>query len=135
MPESLGSIVIADDDALTRTAYKSALQREGYTVHCAPDGEEATRLVERGGVSLLLLDILMPRKEGLETLIEMKRRFPGLIIIAMSAGGSRGDVDFLALATKFGADGILRKPFSPRELLSLMTDLKPGHQTRIAQLG
>ena len=107
MPDTFGTVVIADDDALTRAAYKSALQRAGYTVAVAQDGEEATRLVERGGVSLLLLDILMPRKEGLETLIEMKNRFPDLTIIAISAGGARGDTDFLALATKFGADGIL----------------------------
>ncbi len=132
MPDTFGTVVIADDDALTRAAYKSALQRAGYTVAVAQDGEEATRLVERGGVSLLLLDILMPRKEGLETLIEMKNRFPDLTITAISAGGARGDTDFLALATKFGADGILRKPFSPKALFVLMGELMPDHEKHIA---
>jgi DNA-binding response OmpR family regulator len=133
MPESFGSIVIADDDPLARSAYRAALQRSGYTVYAAQDGEEATRLVERGGVSLLILDILMPRKEGLETLLEMKTRFPDLAIIAISAGGRRGEVDFLSLAAKFGADGVLRKPFTPKTLLALMTELMPEHQARAVQ--
>lgn len=133
MTETFGSIVIADDDPLTRSAYKSALQRSGYTVYAAQDGEEATRLVERGGVSLLILDILMPRKEGLETLLEMKSRFPGLAIIAMSAGGRKSETDFLSLATKFGADGVLRKPFTPKALLALMGELLPQHQPPMAQ--
>ena len=133
MPDAFGSIVIADDDPLTRSAYKAALQRAGYTVYVAQDGEEATHLVERGGVSLLILDILMPRKEGLETLLEMKNRFPALKIIAISAGGRRSDMDFLSIATKFGADGILRKPFSPKALLVLMTELVPENRACVAQ--
>jgi DNA-binding response OmpR family regulator len=133
MPDTFGNIVIADDDALTRSAYKAALQRAGYTVQAAQDGEEATRMVERGGVSLLILDILMPRKEGLETLLEMKNRFPDLPIIAISAGGARGDTDFLSLARKFGADGILRKPIPPKALLVLMAELLPEQQPRVAQ--
>jgi two-component system, chemotaxis family, chemotaxis protein CheY len=134
MPDTPITIVLADDDALTRSAYKAVLQRAGYTVHVAQDGEEATRLVERGGVSLLILDILMPRKEGLETLIEMKNRFPALAIIAISAGGARGETDFLSLATKFGADGILRKPFPPKALLVLISELLPETQQRVAQV-
>jgi DNA-binding response OmpR family regulator len=130
MTSEFSKIVVADDDALTRSAYKAALERAGYVVLAAQDGEEATRFVERGGIDLLLLDILMPRKEGLETLLEMKKRFPDLIIIAMSAGGSRSEVDFLSLATKFGAHGVLRKPFTPNALFALMAELKPSEEKR-----
>ena len=133
MPDAFETIVIADDDALTRSAYKAVLQRAGYTVRVAQDGEEATRLVEQGGVSLLILDILMPRKEGLETLLEMKNRFPALVIIAISAGGHRGDTDFLSRARKFGADGVLRKPFAPKTLLQLMDELAPRQQKAAVQ--
>jgi DNA-binding response OmpR family regulator len=133
MPNPFGSIVIADDDAMTRSAYKAALQRAGYTAHTAQDGEEATRLVERGGVSLLILDILMPRKEGLETLLDIKKRFPAVAIIAMSAGGRTGEADFLSIATKFGADGVLRKPFTPKALFALMDELVPDHKACVAQ--
>jgi DNA-binding response OmpR family regulator len=134
MPETFANVLIADDDALMRAAYKSALERVGYTVHVAQDGEEASRLVEQADIDLVIMDILMPRKEGLETLIEMKDRRPGLTIIAISAGGSRGEVDFLSLARKFGADGTLRKPFSPKALLGLMTELASGHQHTIEQV-
>jgi DNA-binding response OmpR family regulator len=133
MPNNFGQVLIADDDPLTRAAYKSALQRAGYTVLLASDGEEATRLVERGNIDLLILDILMPRKEGLETLIEMKSCHPRLTVIAISAGGSRSEVDFLSLATKFGADATLRKPFTPKALLTLMAELAEGRQSNAAQ--
>jgi DNA-binding response OmpR family regulator len=123
MSETFPKIVIADDDALTRNAYKAALERAGHSVLTAQDGDEATRLVERGGIDLLVLDVLMPRKEGLETLIEMKKRFPRLKIIVMSAGGSRSETDFLAIASKFGADAVLRKPFTPRALFDAMAGL------------
>jgi DNA-binding response OmpR family regulator len=126
MPAMFPNVVIADDDALTRNAYKAALERAGHTVFAAQDGDEATKLVERGSVDLLVLDILMPRKEGLETLIEMKKRFPNLKIIVISSGGSRSETDFLAIATKFGADAVLRKPFTPRQLFDTMAGLNPG---------
>lgn len=119
------TILVADDDALTRAAYKSALERSGYQVFTAQDGEEALHCVAARPVDLLLLDILMPKKEGLETLIEIKKRFPALTVIVMSAGGSRSETDFLAVAAKFGADGTLRKPFTPKTLLEEMARLAP----------
>ena len=71
-------------------------------------------------VDIVLIDILMPRKEGLETIIELKQRFPNLVVFAMSASGARKGHNFLSIAAKFGADGILQKPFSPDELLALI---------------
>jgi DNA-binding response OmpR family regulator len=126
MSSTFRTILVADDDALTRSAYKSALERSGYRVFTAQDGEEALHIVGQGGVDLLLLDILMPRKEGLETLIEIKKHFPALTVIAMSAGGSRSETDFLAVAAKFGADGTLRKPFTPKTLLAEISRLAPA---------
>jgi DNA-binding response OmpR family regulator len=126
MPGTFGQILIADDDPVIRSGYKAALERAGYTVQVAQDGEEATRIIEQGGIGLLVLDILMPRKDGLETLIEMKDRFPNLTIIVMSAGGGRGEPNFLSAARKFGADGTLCKPFTPAVLLALMAELESG---------
>jgi CheY-like chemotaxis protein len=126
MSDTFKTILVADDDALTRSAYKSALERSGYRVFTAQDGEEALQVVGQGHIDLLLLDILMPKKEGLETLIEIKRHFPALTVIAMSAGGSRSETDFLAVAAKFGADGTLRKPFTPKTLLEEIARLAPA---------
>jgi DNA-binding NtrC family response regulator len=70
--------------------------------------------------STSLLDILMPNKEGIETLIEVKRRFPDLTVLAMSAGTSRYGADFLDIATKFGAAAALKKAFKVQVLLDLI---------------
>jgi DNA-binding response OmpR family regulator len=119
------TILIADDDPLVRAAYKSALERRGYQVLLADDGNGAVELIEQQTIDLVLLDILMPNKEGLETLIELKRRFPDITIFVMSGGGTRSSHDFLSVASKFGADAVLRKPFSPQSLFDLI-DAKIG---------
>ena len=119
------TVLIADDDTLVREAYKAVLEQRGHVVLVAEDGARAIALVESGHVDVVLLDILMPRKEGLETLIELKRQFPRLTIFAMSGGTVRNKTDFLSIAMKFGADGILRKPFEPQVLI----DLIEGRQT------
>jgi DNA-binding response OmpR family regulator len=118
MMEKSLSIVVADDDAMARLGYRAVLESAGHSVLVAQDGEEATDLVEKGGVDLLLLDVLMPRKEGLETLLDVKRRFPNVIVIVMTAGGVRSEFDFLTLATKLGADSTLHKPFDQHDLIS-----------------
>ena len=117
-------ILVADDDAMARLGYRAMLEFAGHTVLVAQDGEEATRLLERGGVDLLLLDVLMPRKEGLETLLEVKRRFPATPVVVMSAGGIRSEFDFLAVAAKLGADRTLHKPITQNDLISLAEEFR-----------
>lgn len=114
------TLVIADDDRMIRNAYRMAAERRGYVVFEAEDGEAAMRLVKDHAIDWLLLDILMPKKEGLETLVELKRDFPRLKIIAMSASGGRSNTDLLQVAQKLGADATLRKPFSPSALFTLV---------------
>jgi CheY-like chemotaxis protein len=124
------TIVIADDDPLVREVYKAALVQRGHAVLLAEDGVGAIALVESRPVDLVLLDILMPNKEGLETLIELKRRFPHVRAFAMSGGVSNIPyTDFLSVASKFGADAILRKPFDPQKLFDLIDgqDSSPRH--------
>ncbi len=120
---SVPRVLVADDDAMARLGYRALLETAGYPVLVAEDGEEATRLIEKGGVDILMLDILMPRKEGLETLLEVKRRFPEVPVVVMSA--ARGGFDFLALAARLGADRTLPKPFRPQELIALLRELRP----------
>ena len=120
------TIVIADDDPLVREAYKTALEQRGHAVLLAEDGAGAIALVESQSIDLVLLDILMPNKEGLETLIELKRRFPNVRVFAMSGGISHAPTDFLSVASKFGADATLRKPFAPQKLFDLMDGTDAG---------
>jgi len=114
------TVVIADDDALLRETFRISLEARGYNVLLAEDGNRALKIVETNAVNAMLLDILMPRKEGLETLIELKQRFPALRVFAMSGGGLYGREDFLTVARKFGADAVLRKPFPIQAVVELL---------------
>jgi DNA-binding response OmpR family regulator len=130
MPAKTITIAIADDDPLVREACKAVLEQRGHTVLLAEDGAAAIVLVESRPIDLLLLDILMPNKEGLETLIEIKRRFPGVRVFAMSGGISHAPTDFLSVASKFGADAILRKPFGPQKLFDLIDSADSNTQSK-----
>jgi CheY-like chemotaxis protein len=117
-------ILVADDDPMARLGCKAVIERLGHTALTAQDGEEALRLLERGDTDLLLLDILMPRKDGLATLLDVKRRFPLVTVVAMSAGGARSFTDFLEVARRFGADRTLSKPFQPEELAGTVEECR-----------
>ena len=96
------------------------LQQAGYTVRTAGDGEVAMTSLASHPADVVLIDIMMPRKEGIETIIELKQRYPGIVVFAMSASGANRGHDFLRTAAKFGADGTLRKPFSADQLFTLL---------------
>jgi CheY-like chemotaxis protein len=120
------TILVVDDDPLIRGAAKAILEQQGHTVRTAPDGEAGLAAVAAAPADIVFLDILMPRKEGLETLIELKRRFPQITVIVMSGSMMRNRNDFLSIATKFGADAVLRKPFTPGEMLGAMQTATAG---------
>lgn len=89
----------------------------------ASNGSEALALNHRQPCELILTDILMPEKEGLETIREMRRDFPGLKIIAMTGGGQGGGLNFLDAAKRLGADATLEKPFDLASLFDLVESL------------
>lgn len=120
MSSNAMTVVIADDDPLLCETFRISLEARGYNVLLAEDGNQALKIVESTAVGAMLLDILMPRKEGLETLIELKQRFPALKVFVMSGGGLYGRADFLTVARKFGADAVLRKPFPIQALVELL---------------
>jgi len=120
MRNATTTILVVDDDRIVRDFVKEALEPHGYLVQSAGDGEGALTFLASLPVDVVLIDIMMPRKEGLETIIELKQRYPELVVFAMSASGARRGHDFLATAAKFGAHGVLQKPFTPEQLLTLL---------------
>ena len=121
MPNAFRTILIVDDDALIRRTFESLFRGRGYNVLSADNGESALQILAGHSVDTILLDILMPRKEGLETLIEVKRLSPATQVFVMTGGVTRGP-DFLKIATRFGADGVVQKPISASALLKLVGD-------------
>ena len=123
------TILIIDDDEDVRETLCTALQLEDYTILEAPHGDYGLRLLEKQMVDLVVTDIFMPEKEGLETIVEIKGRWPNLKVIAISGGpgtfGRSGaeNRDFLPAAKDMGADRVLNKPFLPSELIAVVEEL------------
>jgi CheY-like chemotaxis protein len=122
MTQSTKTILVTDDDKMILEGFKDLFERRGYRVLLADNGEIALAWLRRERVDVVFMDILMPYKEGLETLIEIRREFPEIPIYSMSGGGKYNKQDFFAIAQKFGATGTLRKPIEPNVLLKLAQD-------------
>ena len=104
------TILIADDDPTLRAIGAELLAGEGYRILQAEDGDEALHLIRTERVDLVVLDMLMPNKDGLETIIELRRRKSSIRILAISSGGSMDIDSLLKPALAFGADRVLSKP-------------------------
>jgi len=119
----MARILVVDDDNQFRAMLRQLLERFGYEVEEAGDGEEAILVHRRRPVSLIITDIIMPRKDGTETIMELKADYPELNIIAVSGGGCIGAETYLEIAEAFGATRILEKPINVEELLACVRDL------------
>lgn len=112
-----GRVLIVDDDADIREMLRFALEDAGYAVLEAVDGNDALRQVEATPVDLVVTDIIMPGKEGIETVFDLRRKYRGLKIIAMSGGGRAGNLEFLKIAKSLGADHVATKPIDVASLV------------------
>ncbi len=110
-------ILIADDDAAVRSAIGRLLSRAGYDIAEAEDGDAALAAVEARLPALILLDILMPGRDGIETLLELRNHHPELPIVVASGGDRKGWRGALDDALALGATAAIGKPFEATELL------------------
>ena len=113
----MARILLIEDEEISRYAVCQILENAGHEVTEAENGNEGIALQKAQPFDLIVTDIIMPEKEGVETIIELKRDYPTLPIIAISGGGRTRNLDFLALAKQYGADDVLAKPFSEEELV------------------
>lgn len=124
-------ILVIDDDDQVRDTVRAILVKAGFEVAVAADGDEGLTLHGANPAHVVISDIIMPGKEGIETIIELRRTCPDLGIIAMSGAMPGGTLDFLEFAAKLGTDRILAKPFSAEILLGAVRDLLPPAATPI----
>ncbi|MBI4624944.1 MAG: response regulator [Verrucomicrobia bacterium] len=117
------SILLIEDDELFRDALATALSERGYTVTQAEDGEQGVKLFRAAPTDLVLTDIVMPNKEGIATVQELRRDHPALGIIAMSGGLAHDAPLYLKLAGALGATRTLKKPFSLPTLLTAIEEV------------
>ena len=123
MSEELKSILIVDDEEQMRLALRRMLEKAGYTVREAENGDKAIRIHREEQADLIITDIIMPDKEGLGTILEIKSEFPGTKIFAMSGGGKNSPDQYLRMAKGLGVDGIFIKPFNREEILSAVAEI------------
>ncbi|HYZ39253.1 MAG TPA: response regulator [Stellaceae bacterium] len=114
-------ILIIDDDSLVRDTLLRILQRKGYEVLVAADGRHGVQTYRRENPDLVITDLIMPEKEGLETIREIRSTRSDAKIIAISGGARLGNMDYLEMAGKLGASEIIAKPFDPSELITLVS--------------
>lgn len=115
-------VLVVDDDAGMIEFVRDALSPHGFEVLSATGGEQALRTAARNVVDLIIVDILMPGKDGLETIMELRGRPNSPKIIAISGGGSFHLANALTWAERLGAQRTLRKPFTPEELLAAVRE-------------
>ena len=119
----MARILVIDDDDAIRLSLKLALEDADHLVEEAADGEEGMTRFRASPADVVITDIFMPEKEGLETIDEIKRDYPQTKIIAISGGGSIGPEDYLEIAERVGADCSLSKPFDVQLLVATVGDL------------
>jgi CheY-like chemotaxis protein len=113
----MARILVTDDEPCFLRILDRVLSDAGHQVVLAGTGREAQRQLDcEGDFDLLLTDIFMPEGDGLELIQSVRRSYPALPVIAMSGGGLNGKLDYLSYAHHFGADALLRKPFSMGKL-------------------
>lgn len=116
-------ILVIDDEELARFTIREILETADFEVDEAENGRVGVDKQKATPFDLIITDIIMPEKEGVETIIDLKQDFPDLKIIAISGGGRTRNLDFLKLSERFGAAKILAKPFTEGQLLEAVNDV------------
>ena len=115
----MSSILVVDDEEQIRRLICQTLERAGYHVTEARDGKEALLLHRLAPADLVIMDILMPDQDGLETTVALRREFPDVKIIVITGGSDMiGILNYLDVAKMLGAHSTLQKPFEMKTLLA-----------------
>lgn len=123
--ETMQTILIIDDDPQACEELAEYLENEGYQTLTAADGQVGLVLFRVRPVGLVITDMIMPKKEGIETILELRREKPNVKIIAISGGGRTRNMTYLDLAKRMGADRVLPKPVDLNTLGQTIRDILP----------
>ena len=111
------SILVVDDEPGIRELLSMILEAAGHSVIAAEDGIEAPKVMASREINVVITDLLMPERDGLEFITEIRAKYPKVKIIAMSGGGHIARDSYLRIARNFGAHIILEKPFTQANVL------------------
>ena len=120
----MARILIIDDDDQFRAMVRTILEKSGYNdIEEAANGSIGMKLFRQCPFDLVITDIIMPDKEGIEMITELNRDYPRIKIIAMSGGGRIGPQGYLEMAKYLGANRALAKPFKHSDLIDAVQEL------------
>lgn len=123
----MASILVIDDDGGIRQFFRRVLESAGHTVETAENGDEGVRLFKRQPADLVITDIYMPEKEGLETIRDLRRNYPDVRIIAITgADVFMGSDNVLEMAKVFGAVYVMKKPVNIPTLFDVVENALAG---------
>jgi DNA-binding response OmpR family regulator len=122
----MARILVIDDDDPVRTTLRTMLQHFGHTVTEARHGKEGLALFRDAHADLVITDIVMPDRDGLEVLRELRKAHPSVKVIAMSGGGLGNKAQYLQTATRMGAAAVLAKPFDVAMVMAAVNALLAG---------
>jgi len=110
-------ILIVDDELSVRIMLQDMLDIEGYSVLEAEDGVQALQCCKDSDIDIVITDLVMPKKNGLDLMLALKEHYPLIRIIAISGGGGiQGQFEYLPIARLIGAHSIIEKPFTTQQI-------------------
>jgi DNA-binding response OmpR family regulator len=118
----MAAILVIDDDEIMNDMLVQLLTDAGYDVDSARDGLQGMKRIDARQYDLIITDIVMPEKEGIETIMEIRKRHKTVPIIAISGGGKLGPQQYLHMAQQFGADYAFPKPFNNEHFLGAVRE-------------
>lgn len=122
----MGRILVIDDDEIMNKMIVQLLSEAGHEVKGATDGNNGLKLLQSNHFELIVTDIVMPEKEGLETILAIRKISKTIPIIAISGGGKIGPQEYLRMAQDFGADYAFQKPFEIETFLGAVRECLAG---------
>jgi CheY-like chemotaxis protein len=124
-------VLVVEDDSQYRRLLKEVLENFGYEVLTTANGKEALQVFQEQMPKLVITDIIMPEKEGIETIRELRKLAPNVKIIAVSGGGIGSAGIYLKIAKSVGADRTIEKPMVIDELISTVRELLPENSKHL----
>ena len=116
------NVLIIEDEEIMRTIVAKLLEREGISATCAEDGNKAIELLEENEFDLIITDLIMPKKEGMEVIIYLQKNHKNIPIIVITGEALGGDDVYLTMAKRHGAKYTFQKPFDHQSFLSAVKD-------------
>ena len=119
----MANILVVDDEEPIRALVGKILLKDGHQVMEAENGQHACDTYEDADIDLIVTDLVMPEKNGIEMMIQLKKSHPSVKLIAISGGsGFSGQIDLLSVAKLLGAKHVIKKPFSVDQIRDAVND-------------